>query len=175
MFAKVSPSDNRGCWWRAAGERHRLGHGPGASRPTWRLVLVGLVLAETLVMLPYDRIPENKLTTTVAPAAPHAAMAAIRDNRALREQIDRLCPSRIICAGEFKETAPNRRTVDYDFRQSGGIGEPVFLTTLTAKRRAGTRLVWLGKSFALWQAVDPGDCDSPLGVWRHPLQRPEVL
>jgi hypothetical protein len=129
----------------------------GAIRPTWRLVLVGLVLAETLVMLPYDRIPENKLTRAVAQATPHAATMAARDNRMLREQIDRLCPARIICADEFKEAAPNRRTVAYDFPQLRGSGEPVFLTTLTAKQPAGTRLVCLGKSFALWQAVGAGD------------------
>jgi hypothetical protein len=123
----------------------------GAVRPTRRTVLAGLVAAEVLAVLPYDRLPEHKLTRAIAVCTPHAARTAQRANSALRQQVARLQPAHIRCEDAFRETAPNIRTVAYDFRGQAGPNAPVHLVRQEGAGPAGTRLVYRGNGFELWQ------------------------
>ena len=123
----------------------------GAVRPSRRIFLVGFLVAELVVLLPYDRLPSNRLTRAVEVATPHAAVSAGRANRTLREQVELLQPSRIICIATFRNAPPNRRSVEYDFREWAGAGDPVHLSAEGSLGPEGTQLVFAGDGFALWK------------------------
>lgn len=123
----------------------------GAVRPTRRAVLVGVIAAEMLALMPYDRIPENKLTRAIAVCTPHAADVAHRANRALRTQVELLKPAHITCEDSFRETAPNVRTVAYDFRQQAGPNASIHLVYGEGAGPPGTRLVYRRYGFGIWQ------------------------
>ena len=76
---------------------------------------------------------------------------AHRANRALRTQVELLKPARITCEDEFRETAPNVRTVAYDFRQQAGPNASIHLVYGEGTGPPGTRLVYRGHGFGLWQ------------------------
>jgi len=123
----------------------------GAGRPSRRAVLTGLVIAELIVLLPYARLPQNKLTRVLALSTPYAAETAARTNRELREQVEKLQVERIICEDKFKEMAPNLRSVKYDFRELSGNGAVVYMMESGDVGPQGTKLVYQGEGFVLWQ------------------------
>jgi hypothetical protein len=129
----------------------------GTVRPSRPLVAGGLLAAQLIVVLPYDRLPVSRLTRALALTTPHAAATAARANRTLRDQVGILRPSRIVCDPGFKETAPNRRTVAYDFREWHGDREPVFLTAPDAKPPETAQRLYAGRTFALWRKAPVGD------------------
>jgi len=123
----------------------------GAARPSRRTLLIGFLAAELVVLLPYDRLPSNRLTRALEVATPHAAVSAARANRALRKQVKLLQPSRIICTAPFQNAPPNRRSVEYDFRELAGAGAPAHLTAAGSRGPEGTQLVFEGEDYALWR------------------------
>lgn len=121
----------------------------GSVRPSPRTIITGLLVTELVVLMPYNRIPENKVTRAMALSTPHAAVSAARSNRLLRDQVELLQPSRIVCQGQFQDSPPNRRSVEYDFRHFSGNEGAIFLTGMASRPPEGTDRIFEGGGFVI--------------------------
>lgn len=123
----------------------------GRYRPSVRTMAPGLIAALILAHLPYEDLPAGKLLRAVRLATPHPAVTAARANRELRRQVQALDAAAVVCDPGFERTAPNVRTVTYDFRDLGGAGAPVHLRRGEAAGPPGAQRVHRGEHFTLWR------------------------
>ena len=109
-----------------------------------------------MVSLAADRasffVSDSRTARALAAQSPLVAVAAARANADLRLAVDRLRPSLLIGAPEFREAAPNRRSILFDYRELRGEGPLLRMAYASNDVPHGAIVVYRGLGYLLWRS-----------------------